>query len=368
MKYYPSLFLINIYDQIRFSILNTFRKILFRPKIEGNLLIVRKGTVGDHAVCQPFYLAFRAKYPDKKLFLLTTHLDWEAGKIANLPEALIFDNCFSFKDYSVKSLKKELIKNNINSVCEIPQDVDTLYTQIRNMLFYRYCGIRNGCGWQIGNSYLLKFFRYFNKSHPREFLKHQQTINKQVNFFIPENYLPLNVKKENQFALSVLLPKKYIVIAPGAKLLSKKWDKFALLIKSCLLKGYHIVIVGLEIDSVGQIAHPNMVDLCGKTTLEELRFVLSKAQLLICNDSGPMHIAYSLNTPLIALFGSRNYPGNWWPPENERNIIRHKADKKWPLAFVNNTLLSAKLCPALCSIELSEVENSLEKLLAAHLP
>ena len=44
-------------------------------------------------------------------------------------------------------------------------------------------------------------------------------------------------------------------------------------------------------------------DLSGRTTLPELVGVLSRLRLLLSNDSGPMHVAAALGTPVVAVFG-----------------------------------------------------------------
>lgn len=49
---------------------------------------------------------------------------------------------------------------------------------------------------------------------------------------------------------------------------------------------------------------PQVVNLAGKTSLRMLMALLEKVGLLLTNDSGPMHMADSLQTPLVALFGS----------------------------------------------------------------
>jgi lipopolysaccharide heptosyltransferase II len=46
-----------------------------------------------------------------------------------------------------------------------------------------------------------------------------------------------------------------------------------------------------------------VVSLCGRTTLGELAAVLGRAELLLSNDSGPIHLAASQRTPLVGLFG-----------------------------------------------------------------
>jgi heptosyltransferase-2 len=49
------------------------------------------------------------------------------------------------------------------------------------------------------------------------------------------------------------------------------------------------------------------LDLCGRTSLPELVGVLARLDLLLTNDSGPMHLASALGTPLVAVFG----PTDW---------------------------------------------------------
>ena len=45
------------------------------------------------------------------------------------------------------------------------------------------------------------------------------------------------------------------------------------------------------------------VDLIGRTTLKELIALLRRVRLLVTNDSGPMHLAAAVGTPVITLFG-----------------------------------------------------------------
>lgn len=47
-----------------------------------------------------------------------------------------------------------------------------------------------------------------------------------------------------------------------------------------------------------------LLNLAGKTTLRELISLISECDIFLSNDSGPMHIAYAVGTPLVAIFGS----------------------------------------------------------------
>ena len=47
----------------------------------------------------------------------------------------------------------------------------------------------------------------------------------------------------------------------------------------------------------------NLVSLAGKTNLKELGALMKRANMVISGDSGPMHIAVSMRSHVIALFG-----------------------------------------------------------------
>ena len=115
---------------------------------------------------------------------------------------------------------------------------------------------------------------------------------------------------------------EYIVIAPSARWLTKRWpaEKFALLMKEVSIA---CVITGSRVD--GEIAREiagalpdkslNMIDLCGKTGLQELSALIAGAKAILSNDSGPMHIAAALGVPTVAIFGptdpSKTGPYGW---------------------------------------------------------
>jgi ADP-heptose:LPS heptosyltransferase len=73
-------------------------------------------------------------------------------------------------------------------------------------------------------------------------------------------------------------------------------------------QGFQVVITGspgdgeLVRDIVSRTNAP-VLNLAGRTTLPELAALLQKACLAVTTDTGPMHLAAALGTPVAALFG-----------------------------------------------------------------
>ncbi len=103
-----------------------------------------------------------------------------------------------------------------------------------------------------------------------------------------------------------------VVVAPGASFgPAKMWpsEKYAELGKRLAGMGHDIAVVGSSAESpvCGLVASDigkGAVDLSGKTTLMEVACILSRSRLVICNDSGLMHLAAAVGARLVALFGS----------------------------------------------------------------
>jgi lipopolysaccharide heptosyltransferase II len=74
----------------------------------------------------------------------------------------------------------------------------------------------------------------------------------------------------------------------------------------------------------GQLRAPSRV-LCGETSLGELVGVLSRLRLLLTNDSGPMHLAAALGTPLVAVFGSTDWRETS-PVSGRARVVRGEAE------------------------------------------
>ncbi|MBF0510783.1 MAG: glycosyltransferase family 9 protein [Candidatus Omnitrophica bacterium] len=102
---------------------------------------------------------------------------------------------------------------------------------------------------------------------------------------------------------------KFVVIAPGAADLAKRWnpDGFAALAEY-LSHDYKIVFVGdskdaLIIQEIQKGLKCSTLSLAGKTNLRTLGLILQQASWAIAHDSGIMHLASYFNVPLVVLWG-----------------------------------------------------------------
>lgn len=120
-----------------------------------------------------------------------------------------------------------------------------------------------------------------------------------------------------------------IVICPGAEYgPAKRWpeDFFAALGQQ-LIGRYSVPVhfMGASGDAAlgAHLAKrvPGSENKCGKTTLRQFMVQLARARLVICNDSGAMHLAALLGVPTVALFGSTE-PRLTGPLGNSVRVLR----------------------------------------------
>jgi heptosyltransferase-2 len=101
-----------------------------------------------------------------------------------------------------------------------------------------------------------------------------------------------------------------VVLAPGAAYGgAKRWppERFAALASGLAADGVRTAMVGSggdrrTTDEV-KVREPRAIDLVGQTDLSQLAGVLALARALVTNDSGAMHLAAAIGTPVTAVFG-----------------------------------------------------------------
>ncbi|MDR3071145.1 MAG: glycosyltransferase family 9 protein [Endomicrobium sp.] len=101
----------------------------------------------------------------------------------------------------------------------------------------------------------------------------------------------------------------FIALLPFARGKGKDWGvlnyhKLVDLIEKKYSNMY-VVVLG-SVQDFGKIQSNKVIDLCGKTGIEELASILLQSRVTIGADTGPMHLSAVLQRPSVFIFGSSN--------------------------------------------------------------
>ena len=105
---------------------------------------------------------------------------------------------------------------------------------------------------------------------------------------------------------------RWILINPGARWANKRWpvehyiELVRQLAESKPAFSFGILGSGIESDlgaAIGRAVPGKCLDLTGQTSLSEMIEWIRLSELVVTNDTGPMHIAAALAKPVVAMFG-----------------------------------------------------------------
>lgn len=106
-------------------------------------------------------------------------------------------------------------------------------------------------------------------------------------------------------------PRRVAPINPRTTWPTKLWDdgKFAHVGDWLAEQGLSVLFTGAPsdrraVEAICRRMRQPSVNLAGETSLQTLAALYARAPLVVSTDSGPMHIAAAVNTPVIAVFGS----------------------------------------------------------------
>ena len=304
-------------------------------KLFKNILIVRTDRIGDVVLTTPAIYALRNAYPSARISILVSQLtvDLVDGN-PHIDEIIVDDR---------EGLHKGLL-GYINLVRKIKSkhfDLAVVYhTKKRTNLMCFLSGIP----WRLGYKdkkfgYLLtmpvKDDRHLGIKHEAQYcLDLLDTLGIESKLVDP--YLPIH--ERNEVWVAQLLKKynineenKIIAIHPGASDPSKCWpvERFLELMENLNLnEAVRFIIIGSRnIEKIaGQMSAQVKVppiNLVAKTSVGEMVSLLKRCDLLVSNDSGPVHIASALGTPVISIF-TRNQPGinpERWKPLGKKSTF-----------------------------------------------
>ncbi len=148
-------------------------------------------------------------------------------------------------------------------------------------------------------------------------------------FPYPRLIVPETLRQQVQKKLALDVHKPILVLSPGAAFgPAKRWPTayFAAVATAKIEAGYQVWIIGGPAEkNLGeeiQSLEPRVHNFVMQTSLLEMAALLSFAQQVLTNDSGPMHIAASLNVSVFAIFGSSS--AGFTPPLGDKITIIEK--------------------------------------------
>ncbi|UCF78142.1 MAG: lipopolysaccharide heptosyltransferase II [Candidatus Eiseniibacteriota bacterium] len=124
-------------------------------------------------------------------------------------------------------------------------------------------------------------------------------------------------------------------LCPGAKWKTKIWsaERFGLLAQELRERDLDVCVVGGEVDAA---VLQDVEKSCER--LEGVRFhvgglrssaaLLARCDCVVSNDSGLMHVAHAVGTPVVALFGSTVPEFGFYPPDSCSSVISNSFDCK----------------------------------------
>ena len=343
----------------------------FKPDRVKKVLVFRTGSIGDVICALPALSAIRNQFPERQIDILTHSGGSSMVSLEQLIDSEKFNEIINYHGQGYVELFERIAKEKYDLFIELPQYRTTLWSQLRNQFFIRMAGIKQGFGWAFAHSLLFskwqeKFKPFVNeRDRLLEILKRNGVSSDSYEFSLG---IDTSVKEQVVSVLKthdLINKNRNIGMAIGSKQDRNKWplENFISIAKHFSSQGYNICIFGggnTDFEQAERIrVGERIFNFCGSFSPIESAEAMKYCKVLLCNDSGPMHMAYAVGTPVVALFSARDYPGKWFPPEDSQNVVYRSEGVSCSICF--KRVCSDNIC--MKRIDVNEVIGSIEGLL-----
>ncbi len=130
------------------------------------------------------------------------------------------------------------------------------------------------------------------------------------------------------------LPKRYVVLHPGASVSARAWPerRSAALVQLLTGRGHHVVLTGTHDDRPACIrladaatSPSSVTNLVGLTDFPTLATVIKRSQVIVCGNTGPAHIAAAVETPVVSIYAP-TVPDSRWRPWMVPHVLLGRQD------------------------------------------
>ena len=221
-----------------------------------------------------------------------------------------------------------ILKQIRNEKYDIALDIQLI---LKSLLWTLFCGAKRRIVAKnarelsiLGGNEIIPATRVGNNPHAvKSYLKYAEYLG--LNTDNIKVTLPQTSKETKEKISELLQPienKPFILVAPATTWTTKHWNKdnWKTLIPK-LSEKYTLVFTGTEKDKelISYISEDKYLNLAGKTNLEELQELLSRAELVISMDSGTTHLAWATQKPkIVSIFCST--PETLYAPIGDKYI------------------------------------------------
>ena len=273
------------------------------------ILIIKLKAIGDIILSTPVVENIKNNFSDSKIYYLV-----EKFAAPILENNKFIDGVISFdkKNESGLDLIIKIRKEKFDIVID-------LFGNPRSALVTFLSGAKN----RIGYNFRFRSFAYNFVIEPRGNLVHNIDFNlDSLKYFNinnatrnPKIFLTENISNEIKVweEKNILNRDFKIGINAGGGWEIKQWKSlsFAKLCDELILKENAKIFLFYgpnEFEKICEIKSliKSKVEIIPKTNLQELAYLVNKMNFFISNDSGPMHIAATLNVPTLGIYGPTN--------------------------------------------------------------
>ena len=129
------------------------------------------------------------------------------------------------------------------------------------------------------------------------------------------------LSEANQAALGER-PAKRLMLFPESRRAEKEWPFFQELTESLLGQAPELQLVWVATQAINTRipTSDRFVNLSGRTGIDELPVLIDSADLILANDSGPMHLSAAMHKEVVALFGPTE-PQRFGPWGQLKNVL-----------------------------------------------
>ncbi|WP_369712951.1 glycosyltransferase family 9 protein [Leptotrichia sp. HSP-342] len=294
------------------------------------ILVIHTAFIGDIVLSTPLIQRLKDMYPESEIDYLT--LPTNKSVISNNPnlnEIILYDK--KGQDKGIKGFLRvlKILKQKKYDYAVIP------HRFIKSILLAKLAKIPNIVGFDVatGSFLLNKKVHYDMKKHEVERLLDLVEYKGEK---IPIRIYPA---KENFTKINKILEhhgyfgnkgQKLILVAPGSQRAEKMWpiEKYREIIERLKKnKNYFIGITGSKDEKKLSLNFPNdknVIDFRGEINLVEFGALISKADIVVGNDSSPIHIASGFEKPfVIGIFGPGKRDLGFFPYTEKSNVIEN---------------------------------------------